>query len=181
LFRLVLGREFGTTAEYFERNLRLPFTPPLVAVFGPSQLVCGLPAKPVDGRIPAPQRVGLCGRVSPSTDRWREILGRQEVRPATVSAEPRRDIEQPLQTRKVPAELHGRCFNCLSYSHWVATYRLPPRCLCCHGFHHLARDYKWPRHATASTAKGGSRPCHLARGDIPLASQHDGGESGVSR
>jgi hypothetical protein len=28
--------ELGTVVKYFERNLRLPFTPPLVAVFGPS-------------------------------------------------------------------------------------------------------------------------------------------------
>ena len=32
----MLGGDFGTAAKYFERNLRLPFTPPLVAVFGPS-------------------------------------------------------------------------------------------------------------------------------------------------
>jgi hypothetical protein len=31
-----LGFEFGIEAKYFERNLRLPFTPPLVAFFSPS-------------------------------------------------------------------------------------------------------------------------------------------------
>ena len=29
---LSLGFDFGTAAKYFERNLRLPFTPPLIAV-----------------------------------------------------------------------------------------------------------------------------------------------------
>jgi hypothetical protein len=40
LFRayFALGGEFGTVAKYFERNLRLPFTPPLVAFFSPSQI-----------------------------------------------------------------------------------------------------------------------------------------------
>jgi hypothetical protein len=35
---LVVGDDFETAAKYFERNLRLPFTPPLVTVFGPSFL-----------------------------------------------------------------------------------------------------------------------------------------------
>jgi hypothetical protein len=33
---LVLERELGIVAEHFERNLRLPFTLLLVAVFSPS-------------------------------------------------------------------------------------------------------------------------------------------------
>jgi hypothetical protein len=33
----VLGGDFGTAAKYFERNLRLSFTPSLVAAFGPSE------------------------------------------------------------------------------------------------------------------------------------------------
>jgi len=33
-----LGFDIGTVVEDFERNLRLPFTPPLVAVSGPSIL-----------------------------------------------------------------------------------------------------------------------------------------------
>jgi hypothetical protein len=37
--RLLLGFDFGTTVKYFERNLRLPFTFPLVVIFGPSYLV----------------------------------------------------------------------------------------------------------------------------------------------
>jgi len=37
---LVFGGNFGTAAKYFERNLRLPFTPPLVTVSGPSDVDC---------------------------------------------------------------------------------------------------------------------------------------------
>jgi hypothetical protein len=62
--------------------------------------------------------------------------------------------------RKIPVELHGRCFNCLSLSHKVATCLLPQRCLRCRGYRHLARDCKWPRRAavmpvTALEAQGG--------------------------
>lgn len=46
--------------------------------------------------------------------------------------------------------LWGRCFNCPSYSHKVATSRLPRRCLRCHGFRHLARDCKRLRRARHS-------------------------------
>jgi hypothetical protein len=46
-----------------------------------------------------------------------EILPRQEAKPATTSADPRHDAKHPLQTQKVPTELHDKCFNCLSYSH----------------------------------------------------------------
>jgi hypothetical protein len=62
--------------------------------------------------------------------------------------------------QKIPVELHGRCFNCLSLSHKVATCLLPQCCLRCRGYRHLARDCKWPRRATvmpvtASEAQGG--------------------------
>jgi len=137
------------------------------------QLVCGLPARPVDGRIPARQRLGRRGRVfAPNAHGWWEIFPQHEAKPATASAEPCRDAKHPLQTQKVPAELHGKCFNCLSYSHRVATCRLPRRCLRCHGFAHLARDCRWTRHVVASATTGGDRPWHPARGSNPSASQH---------
>ena len=61
-----------------------------------------------------------------------------------------------------------RCFNCLSYSHRVATCRLPQRCLRCHGFRHIARECKRLR----STVKGGDLPCCPVRGINSSASQH---------
>lgn len=46
--------------------------------------------------LPTSALASAHGSPTPSTDGWREILERQEVRPAAVSAEPCRDIEQPL-------------------------------------------------------------------------------------
>jgi len=127
----------------------------------------------VDGRIPARQRLGRRGRVfAPNAHGWWEIFPQHEAKPATASAEPCRDAKHPLQTRKLPAELHGKCFNRLSYSHRVATCRLPRRCLRCQGFGHLARDCRWTRHVVASATTGGDRPWHPARGSNPSASQH---------
>lgn len=71
-----------------------------------------------------------------------------------------------------PEDLCDRCFNCLSYSHRVATCRLPRRCLHCHGFRHLARDCKQLRSAATTMAKGADLPRHSARGDRPLAPKH---------
>jgi len=88
------------------------------------QLVCGLPMRLVDGRTPARQR--RRGRIStPDADGWREVLHRQQTGPAATSAVSRTGQLQHLQPRKIPAELHGRCFNCLSSSHRVATCRSP--------------------------------------------------------
>jgi hypothetical protein len=61
--------------------------------------------------------------------------------------------------------------GCREDEHQVETCQLPRCCLCCHGFCHLARDYKRLKHAVTSTAKGSDRPCHSARGSRPLASQ----------
>jgi hypothetical protein len=136
------------------------------------------------GRIPARQRLSHRGRVSaPNLDGWREILPQQEARPATTSPEPCRDAKQARQTRKVPMELHGRCFNCLSYSHQVATCRLPQRCLRCQGFSHLAWDCKWPRHTAASAMKDGGRPRHPAHGGnstAPLHASRGGSSEGLT-
>jgi hypothetical protein len=132
-------------------------------------LVHGLPARPVDGRVPARQRLGTRRQVSaPNADGWRKILPRQEAGPVDASDEPRRGLGLRAQARKIPVQLRDKCFNCLSYSHRVATCRLPRRCLRCHGFGHLARNYKQPK----STLKGGGLPRHSARADNPPASQH---------
>jgi hypothetical protein len=70
------------------------------------QLVHGLPARPVDARIPVRQCLGRRRRVSaPNTDGWW----------------PRRGTKQLLQTRRIPAEFHDKYFNFLSYLHRVAT------------------------------------------------------------
>jgi hypothetical protein len=122
------------------------------------KLVHGLPARQVEGRIPAHQRLGHHGRVSaPNSDGWREILQRPVTQPAAVSSGAHRP-----QARRIPAELVGICFNCLSYSHRVATCRLPRRCLRCRGFRHIARDCRRPRRPeAASTVVGANSLPHV--------------------
>jgi hypothetical protein len=134
--------------------------------------VRGLPVCPVDGHIPARQCLGCRGRVSaPDTDGWREILPGWETRLAAALVEPR--PKQLPQAWRIPAELHDRCFNCLSYSHRVATCQLPRHCLRCHGLHHIARECKrQPRCTTTTVVRSADLPQHLARGGKTLASQH---------
>jgi hypothetical protein len=135
------------------------------------QLVHGLPHRPVDGHVLARHSLGRRGRVSaPSANGWREIFPRQEPQVAAASAEPRCGPTQLPHIRKIPTELRDRCFNRLSYSHRVATCRLPWRCLRCHEFHHLTRDCKRPRRSARSMAKGGDLSRHSARGNTPPAS-----------
>ena len=66
--------------------------------------------------------------------------------------------KQLLLAWKIPAELHSRCFNCISYSDRVATCQSTRLCLRYHGFCHIARDCKRLRHAATSAAKGGDWP-----------------------
>jgi hypothetical protein len=123
----------------------------------------------VDGCVPTRQRLGHRERVSTANaDGWREILPRQETRPAVAPVEPH-PIQLP-QARRIHAELRDRCFNCLSYSHRVASCRLPRRCLYYHNFRYLARDCKRSS-TTTSVAKGGNLPRHSAY-DNSSASQH---------
>jgi hypothetical protein len=78
------------------------------------------------------------------------VLHRQAMQPAPNSSVPPRSAREgrsashrPL--RHIPADLHGKCFNCLSSAHRVATCKLPQRCLRCKGLRHVARDCKQPR------------------------------------
>jgi hypothetical protein len=84
-----------------------------------------------------------------------------------ASVEPRRGPGLHAEARKIPALLCDGCFNCLFYSHRVATCRLPRCCLRCHRFGHLARDYK----TSKSAPKGGGMPRRSACVDDPPASQ----------
>ncbi|KAG0515746.1 hypothetical protein BDA96_10G304700, partial [Sorghum bicolor] len=53
------------------------------------QLVHGMPPRPVEGRIPARQRLGCCRRVSAlDADGWHEVLHQQETRPTITSVVP---------------------------------------------------------------------------------------------
>jgi hypothetical protein len=157
----VKARWSGPTGTY-ETEEAQPAVPPAGAWPASSATGGPRPCPPP----PRPSRTGL----RPNADGWREILPRQEPRPVVASTEPRRGPMQLSHIRKIPTELHDRCFNCLSYSHRVATCRLPRRCLRCHDFSHLARDYKRPRRSARSMAKGGDLPRHSARGNTTSAS-----------
>lgn len=98
-------------------------------------------------RVPVHQRLGPHRRASaPDDDGWRKVLPRDDQR------QPGHGPSRPTGTeaRRLPANLRGRCLNCLAFSHRVATCRLPRRCIRCHEFWHLACDCKRPRIAAAA-------------------------------
>nr|TKW13484.1 hypothetical protein SEVIR_5G103700v2 [Setaria viridis] len=75
--------------------------------------------------------------------------------------------------KRIPPELSGRCFNCLSSTHFIAQCRRPTRCFRCHGFWHLARDCKRPRSpvSSVSSAEGGGRRIIRQRRSSPPTPQ----------
>ena len=103
-------------------------------------------------RLPVHERLAprIHSRAAPpDADGWQKVLAsnRRAVRvgPPTIPA--RQPHPPPLQDsnrRRFLADTEGRCFNCLSYSHKVATCRLPTRCLRCRGFRHHAKSCKRP-------------------------------------
>jgi hypothetical protein len=112
------------------------------------------------------------------------VLHRQAMQPAPNSSVPPRSAREgrsashrPL--RHIPADLHGKCFNCLSSAHRVATCKLPQRCLRCKGLRHVARDCKQPRHmdsrssfdrapsSSGTICAPDGRPCRRVREPTP--------------
>lgn len=85
----------------------------------------------------------------------------------SASVEPQHSPRSRARAHKIPAQLHNRCFNCLSFSHHVATCQMPWRCLRCRGITHIAMDCC--RSKAASTGVG----CpHYSRIDNPPPSPH---------
>ena len=113
-------------------------------------------------------------------DGWRDILPRQETHPTAASVEPH--PKQLPKAQRIHVEFCDRCFNCLSYSHRVATCQLPRHCQRCGGFRHLAKDCRQPRTASTSAVKGANLPRQFTRDDPP-ASQHapHGGAEGATQ
>ncbi|CAN6214543.1 unnamed protein product [Urochloa humidicola] len=121
-----------------------------------------VPAPESSRRQPRVDADGFQEFVSRST---RRRLCREAARPAPAASTP---------SRFIPSELFGRCLNCLSYSHRVATCKLPRRCLRCHGFRHLARDCDRPRYAPTgqATRRGAGEGAEATRwgsGALPRA------------
>ena len=78
-------------------------------------------------------------------DGFQLVVNRRQLR-----SEVRRARPPPPQRRSVPADLVGRCFNCLSFGHVAARCTFPSRCLRCEREGHSARNCKrgrsaWPR------------------------------------
>ncbi|CAN6317378.1 unnamed protein product [Urochloa humidicola] len=85
----------------------------------PHARVGGAPTSTSPPRLSVHQRLGPVPRrrfSPPDAEGWQEVL-RQQCRPGKPSPSPLRP--------QLPAELDGRCLNCLSYRHKVATCKLP--------------------------------------------------------
>jgi hypothetical protein len=125
------------------------------------QLVHGLPTRPMEGRVPARQCLGRCGQGSahqrisaPDANGWREVLSRGSVSGAGGARPARRASANQRPPTRYPADLHQKCFNCLSIVHRVVNSKLPSHCLRCRGFRHLARDCKrWQAVPPSSSVK----------------------------
>ncbi|KAG2559162.1 hypothetical protein PVAP13_8NG313968 [Panicum virgatum] len=63
--------------------------------------------------------------------------------------------------RPVPADLVGRCFNCLAFDHVAARCSRPSRCLRCEETGHVAKNCKRPRHF-GPPLRGRGRPVRRA-------------------
>ncbi|CAN6194783.1 unnamed protein product [Urochloa humidicola] len=92
---------------------------------------------------------------------------RQRLRREELAANRASTSSSP--TRRIPPEMADRCLNCLSYTHRIATCRLPRRCRRCLGFRHIAKDCR----RSCSPTTGQQRPVFGAggpqRGPLPQA------------
>ncbi|CAN6341520.1 unnamed protein product [Urochloa humidicola] len=135
--------------------------PPLVAA--PPRAGDGRLSRNLAARLgPIPPRVAkTCLQPRVDSDGFQEYVSRSTRRKlgrAAVRAPPLPRAPSSPPARRIPPELAGRCLNCLSYTHRVATCKLPQRCLRCHEFRHLARNCTRPRSPPSTLAAGGHLP-----------------------
>lgn len=118
------------------------------AIDGPSQ--ASRPDAP--GRHPSPPATHLaCAHGPPDADGFHLVESRRCWRRRSP----------PWQSRLVPPELVGKCFNCLDEGHVRANYGNPPRYLNCSSECHRRRDCPSPPLA----AVGGKRCCSPSGAD----------------
>jgi hypothetical protein len=98
-----------------------------------------IPARKAGCRRPTGQTGSLVLPSQPEGD-WQEVV---HSRARRAASDPR---------RWSPKDLRGRCFNCLSPSHFVAACRRPTRCLVCHGLGHRASACSYQKN-TEKTAR----------------------------
>lgn len=109
---------------------------------------CRLAHQRLGPRVPRRSR----RRISPPDgDGWQAVLNWQGEPPIKSGA-----ARQPRHHKRIPDFLEGRCLNCFSYNHRIATCRRPLRCFNCHGSNHMGRTCKRPR----SPNNGGGRANH---------------------
>ena len=107
-------------------------------------------------RTPAHRRLGKQRRATtPDRDGWQLVLHRDEARPP-----PRKRKERTPPPRGIPPEYDGRCLNCLSFNHKIATCNRPRLCARCRSPRHLAKDCRRP---PVSTAAGGTQDNRFVR------------------
>jgi hypothetical protein len=128
------------------RRVRQRHPPPPVAVVPPAAARRKLSTVLAARLGPFPAREPVVGARRPRLDGFQEYLSqaaRRRIRREEQPHSPPLLRQRPAQ-RRIPPELFGRCLNCLSYSHRVATCQLPRRCLRCFGRYHLARNCSLP-------------------------------------
>ena len=65
-----------------------------------------------------------------------------------------RQPRRPPARRPVPADLIGRCFNCLAFDHVASRCSFPSRCLRCEEVGHVAKNCKRPRPVRGLRGRG---------------------------
>ncbi|KAG2547535.1 hypothetical protein PVAP13_9KG094700 [Panicum virgatum] len=112
------------------------------------------------------RRVGQLPRSSsPSlvdVDGFRRVVSWRRLR------EDARRLRPPRVCRLVPADLVGRCFNCLAFDHVASQCVHPSRCLRCEQVGHVAKNCKRPRFPGAPF-RGRGRPIRRAAPNIDAA------------
>jgi len=88
-------------------------------------------------------------------DGFRTVVSRRRI-----CAELRRS-RRPPPRRPVPADLVGRCFNCLAFDHIASQCTQPSRCLHCEAVGHSAKNCKRPR-VVNQPWRGRGRPVRRA-------------------
>jgi hypothetical protein len=109
--------------------------------------------------LPANVSVRERGSLPPTSTDGVRFYPQEDGGPTSASVESRHGSGLRAQVQKIPAQFHGRCFNCLSLSHHVATCRLPRRCLRCRGLGHLAVDA--PANPTDDATASTTERCFL--------------------
>ncbi|CAN6237908.1 unnamed protein product [Urochloa humidicola] len=120
------GKEVVVEAGMGSAHADLPLPPPRVGGFMSDARRSWATSDGCGGgtRQPPPSRVAFLnlGRTDPD-DGWTEVRRKRRERQQRVGP--------PQPRRPVPADLVGRCFNCLASDHIAAACRFPSRCLRC--------------------------------------------------